>query len=186
MHHRPRGILLAGTPGASVSALWDGTVVTAGEKSFPYGNFVVLEHEGGYSTLYGNLREIWVKEGDEVSRGENIGLLPHTPTARENEAKDKAVAGSSEYEDVVAAAGLNEQDGEPNSASTNSDKQALPSGMLPFRTVAGGIDAVLYGTPDIGEKKIYPSFHEENPLLYLELRRNNRYMDPLLFIEERN
>lgn len=186
LHHRTRGILLAGTPGASVSALWDGTVVTAGEKSFPYGNFVVLEHEGGYSTLYGNLREIWVKEGDEVSRGENIGLLPHTPTARENEAKDKAVAGSSEYEDVVAAAGLNEQDGEPNSASTNSDKQALPSGMLPFRTVAGGIDAALYGTPDIGEKKIYPSFHEENPLLYLELRRNNRYMDPLLFIEERN
>ena len=97
---------------------------------------------------------------------------------------DKAVAGSSEYDDVVAAAGIYEQDGEPNSASTNSDKQALPSGMLPFRTVAGGIDAALYGTPDIGEKKIYPSFHEENPLLYLELRRNNRYMDPLLFIEE--
>lgn len=138
LHRRNRGVFLEGAPGDSVSALWDGVVITAGDKGFPCGSFVVLEHEGGYSTLYGNLRQIWVKEGDEVSRGENIGLLPRVPTARENE---------------------------------------LSSGTLPFHTVVGG-----------GEDRVqaYSPFSKENPLLYLELRRANRYIDPFLFIEERN
>ncbi|MGI5882084.1 MAG: murein hydrolase activator EnvC family protein [Dethiobacteria bacterium] len=138
LHRRNQGAFLEGAPGAAVSALWDGIVLQADREGFPCGSFVVLEHEGGYSTLYGNLRQIWVGEGDEVSRGENIGLLPSTPTSRENGA---------------------------------------PVGTVPFRTVIGGRDE---------HREVYSAFHEENPLLYLELRKANRYLDPFLFIEERN
>ncbi|NLX91863.1 MAG: M23 family metallopeptidase [Firmicutes bacterium] len=191
MHRRTRGVLLAGTPGASVSAMWDGVVVTAGEKSFPYGNFVVLKHEEGYSTLYGNLREIWVKEGEEISRGEIIGLLPHTPAARDGELS-----------------------GDGGSVELNSpDRQAAtPStAELPFHTVVGGsfngrAEEKGVGGKDLqqdkghfsaasdrqsveraeGDSEKDSSFHRGNPLLYLELRQGNRYLDPLLFIGQRN
>jgi len=214
LHHRTRGVLLAGTPGASVSALWDGTVVNAGEKNFPFGRFVILEHEDGYSTLYGNLREIWVKEGDQVNRGENIGLLASAPPAR-----NMTSAGSSG--DKNDAANVNASDSNPLNPAPDSGKAVYASGMLPFQTVMSGFEegevrkflieddqweeinpetdgeilaafGAQPGTGAVGkgekEEKagMYSAFDGENPLLYLELRRDNRYIDPLLFINERN
>ncbi len=214
LHHRTRGVLLAGTPGASVSALWDGTVVTAGEKNFPFGCFVILEHEDGYRTLYGNLREIWVKEGEQVNRGENIGLLASAPSAR-----NMTSAGFSG--DKNDAANVNTSDSNPLNSVPDSGKAVYASGMLPFQTVMSGFEdgevrkflieddqweeinpetdreilaafGAQPGTGAVGkgekEEKagMYSAFDGENPLLYLELRRDNQYIDPLLFINERN
>lgn len=194
MHHRTRGVFLAGTPGASVSALWDGIVVIAGKKSFPYGNFVVLEHEGGYSTLYGNLREIWVKEGEEVSRGENIGLLPHTPAARVNELSKNGVSAeiNSPDREAVSSSGKTTEvsfhtvaGGFKGDAKEKSeDKAADPEKNEGDFSSASGHQSDERAEED--NEKTNSSFHRGNPLLYLELRRDNRYLDPLLFIEERN
>ncbi len=83
LHAFTQGLDLMATPGAPVAALWDGRVSKIGGSgsgdSSPYSQFVVLEHDGGYVTFYGNLREIWVEEGRRVYRGEDLGLLPHLP-----------------------------------------------------------------------------------------------------------
>jgi peptidoglycan DL-endopeptidase CwlO len=58
----------AGTP---VHAAADGTVVKAGYNS-AYGYMVVIEHDGGYSTLYGHNSRMLVSVGDNVKQGEVI------------------------------------------------------------------------------------------------------------------
>ncbi|NOQ24703.1 MAG: peptidoglycan DD-metalloendopeptidase family protein [Bacteroidales bacterium] len=40
-----------------------------------YGRYIVIDHEGGYSTLYAQLSKYNTKEGTEVKRGDVIGYL---------------------------------------------------------------------------------------------------------------
>ncbi len=67
----------SGTP---VAAMNDGTVLLARPLYFE-GNFVVLDHGQGLLTLYLHLSEFKVKEGDEVKRGQEIGLSGGTGRA---------------------------------------------------------------------------------------------------------
>ncbi|MCC5816025.1 MAG: peptidoglycan DD-metalloendopeptidase family protein [Leptospira sp.] len=39
-----------------------------------YGNYIVLEHFGGYYSVYGNIGKILVNEGQNISPGQKIGL----------------------------------------------------------------------------------------------------------------
>jgi murein DD-endopeptidase MepM/ murein hydrolase activator NlpD len=43
-----------------------------------YGNLVVLDHGGGYSTLYGHVSKSLVREGQKVRAGETIALVGST------------------------------------------------------------------------------------------------------------
>jgi hypothetical protein len=58
----------------------DGAVSKAqsgsGERS--YGLYVVIEHSGGKSTLYAHMSQILVKVGDQVTKGQIIGLSGNT------------------------------------------------------------------------------------------------------------
>ncbi len=56
-----------------VYATKDGTVVEAGWRT-TYGRTVVIEHEMGFSTLYGHLSKLLVSEGDKVSAGDLIAI----------------------------------------------------------------------------------------------------------------
>jgi murein DD-endopeptidase MepM/ murein hydrolase activator NlpD len=67
----------SGTP---IAALNDGTVILARPLYFE-GNFVVLDHGQGLLTLYLHLSEFKVHEGDEVKRGQEIGLSGGTGRA---------------------------------------------------------------------------------------------------------
>jgi murein DD-endopeptidase MepM/ murein hydrolase activator NlpD len=67
----------SGTP---IAALNDGTVILARPLYFE-GNFVVLDHGQGLLTLYLHLSEFKVHEGDQVKRGQEIGLSGGTGRA---------------------------------------------------------------------------------------------------------
>jgi murein DD-endopeptidase MepM/ murein hydrolase activator NlpD len=67
----------SGTP---VTAMNDGTVLLARPLYFE-GNFVVIDHGQGLLTLYLHLSEFKVKEGEQVKRGQEIGLSGGTGRA---------------------------------------------------------------------------------------------------------
>ena len=57
-----------------IQAADDGIVVLVGSGPYGYGNYVVLGHQGGLTTLYGHLSKALVKAGDVVSQGQLVGL----------------------------------------------------------------------------------------------------------------
>ncbi len=56
-----------------IKASSGGTVIKAETNNY-YGNFVIIVHNDGLSTLYGHLNEILVKAGDEIKASDIIGL----------------------------------------------------------------------------------------------------------------
>lgn len=68
------GIDIAGAAGTDVIATAAGKVVYAGRKG-PMGNAVILDHGYGVRTHYGHNREIIVKRGDRVTRGQTVAVL---------------------------------------------------------------------------------------------------------------
>ena len=166
LHTMTRGASLAAAPGAPVAALWEGRVGKIGGGDSSYGRSVVLKHSGGYITFYGNLREVWVEEGDRVSRGEHLGLLPHYPPV---EAGPGSTATA--HHPVAAAAPA-------GAAATEAPQQKGKDGgevAVPLKTIHKGM---------IGgemETSAWP-FAAGNPLLYLEVRQGHSYLDPLSFI----
>ena len=67
-----RGIDIAAPAGAPIRAAQSGTVVFSGHLS-GYGNTIILEHAGGYRTLYGHTSRNLVKEGNLISAEQVIG-----------------------------------------------------------------------------------------------------------------
>jgi len=71
---RWNGIGIAAEPGTPVRAVGGGRVVMAGPFE-GYGPSVVISHGGGYYTLYLYLKDIEVREGDDVEAREVIGTV---------------------------------------------------------------------------------------------------------------
>ncbi len=71
------GVDFAGKEGADVIAVAAGVVVFAGARS-GYGQMVEINHGSGYSTRYGHHKELVVKTGDIVRKGEVVGLMGNT------------------------------------------------------------------------------------------------------------
>jgi len=68
------GVDFAGKEGADVVTVAAGVVVFAGPRS-GYGKMVEINHGGGFSTRYGHHKELLVKVGDIVRKGQVIGLM---------------------------------------------------------------------------------------------------------------
>lgn len=49
-----------------------------GQSSNDFGNYVLIDHENGYYTLYGHLDKVNVTSGKRVDIGENIGVMGDT------------------------------------------------------------------------------------------------------------
>lgn len=67
-----RGIDIAAPAGTPIRAAQSGTVVFSGHLN-GYGNTIILEHAGGYRTLYGHASRNLVKEGEMISAEQVIG-----------------------------------------------------------------------------------------------------------------
>lgn len=61
----------AGCNGANVVAANSGTVIKA-TYSTAYGNYIVIDHGGGITTLYAHSSKLLVKQGDYVTKGQTI------------------------------------------------------------------------------------------------------------------
>jgi murein DD-endopeptidase MepM/ murein hydrolase activator NlpD len=71
--HFHTGVDLGGPAGTPILAAADGIVALATSDGIGYGNYVVIVHDGGLTTLYGHLAVIGVKAGDQVHQGQPIG-----------------------------------------------------------------------------------------------------------------
>lgn len=72
------GIDLAGSYGTPIYATADGTVIRAGWNNGGYGNLVEIDHGRGITTRYGHMSAILVREGDHVTRGQQVGRMGST------------------------------------------------------------------------------------------------------------
>jgi LysM repeat protein len=67
---------------------WTGTAVTAADSGYViaassgwnngYGTMVMIDHGSGYVTLYGHLNSIFVRQGESVSKGQQLGTVGNT------------------------------------------------------------------------------------------------------------
>jgi murein DD-endopeptidase MepM/ murein hydrolase activator NlpD len=72
--HFHTGVDVASPQGTPILAADDGVVALVGSGNTGYGNYVVIAHAGGVTTLYGHLLAAAVRQGDRVSQGQTIGL----------------------------------------------------------------------------------------------------------------
>ena len=66
------GIDIQATTGEPVKAADGGTVIYAGSDVAHLGNLLLVQHQGGYITAYGNNEALLVKKGDAVKKGQTI------------------------------------------------------------------------------------------------------------------
>jgi murein DD-endopeptidase MepM/ murein hydrolase activator NlpD len=72
------GINIALPENTPVKAAEDGVVTYAGNELTAYGNLVQVRHPNGYSTVYAHVKELLVKRGDPVKRGQPIARSGQT------------------------------------------------------------------------------------------------------------
>lgn len=73
-----RAIDIAAQTGTFVTAADRGVVIRAGWNNQGYGQFVVIDHNIDYITLYAHLDQVLVKEGEVVGQGQIIGTVGST------------------------------------------------------------------------------------------------------------
>ena len=69
---------IAGQQGNPIFAADHGVVVYAGWNDYGYGEMIVIDHGSGWQTLYAHLSQINVSCGQEVMKGDTIGLMGST------------------------------------------------------------------------------------------------------------
>jgi murein DD-endopeptidase MepM/ murein hydrolase activator NlpD len=72
------GINLAVPEGTPIKAAEDGVVAYAGSELKGYGNLVLIRHANGYVTAYAHAKELSVKRGDQIKRGQVVGKAGQT------------------------------------------------------------------------------------------------------------
>ena len=72
------GINLAVPEGTPIKAAEDGVVAYAGNELKGYGNLVLIRHANGFVSAYANAKELLVKRGDSIKRGQVIANAGQT------------------------------------------------------------------------------------------------------------
>lgn len=71
------GIDIAAPMGTPIYAAAAGTVIFSGQQS-GYGNVIIIDHGGGFTTLYAHQSRLYAGDGQSVSRGDRIGAVGNT------------------------------------------------------------------------------------------------------------
>ncbi len=72
------GVNIAANKGDAVRASQSGQVAFVGAGLKAFGNLVLVKHSGGWITAYAHLDEVTVKEGDQLDRGQVLGVVGQT------------------------------------------------------------------------------------------------------------
>jgi murein DD-endopeptidase MepM/ murein hydrolase activator NlpD len=72
------GINVSVPEGTPIKAAEDGVVAYSGNELKGYGNLVLVRHPNGYVTAYAHAKELNVKRGDQIKRGQVIGKAGQT------------------------------------------------------------------------------------------------------------
>ena len=82
------GIDIGGNYGSPIMAAGAGVVILVSKPvqgqntgGTGYGNYCIIDHGGGYTTLYGHCRSVYVKSGQKVKAGQRIGEMGSTGTS---------------------------------------------------------------------------------------------------------
>ena len=75
------GISIAAPPGADIHSVYDGQVIFA-DYFKGYGNMIIVDHGGGFFSLYAHAAKIMKKVGASVSRNEIVASVGDTDSAR--------------------------------------------------------------------------------------------------------
>jgi murein DD-endopeptidase MepM/ murein hydrolase activator NlpD len=70
-----KGVDISAAPGTGVRSTADGIVVFAAWDAGGYGRLVIVDHGGGIQTYYAHLSKFYVREGQEVRRGDYVGSV---------------------------------------------------------------------------------------------------------------
>ena len=73
-----KGLDIGGKPGDPVLAAASGRVMYTGTGIRGYGKLIVIKHDNNFNSVYAHNREILVKEGQNVTRGQRIAELGDT------------------------------------------------------------------------------------------------------------
>ena len=68
------GLDIGNKTGTPIYAVADGKISSTGQQKY-FGKFIGITHKFGYKTNYAHLHKIYVKEGDEVKRGQIIAEM---------------------------------------------------------------------------------------------------------------
>jgi lipoprotein NlpD len=77
-----KGLNIGGSVGEAVKAAAAGRVVYAGNGLRGYGNLIIIKHNATYLTAYAHNRTLMVKEGDAVTKGQEIAQMGNTDSDR--------------------------------------------------------------------------------------------------------
>jgi septal ring factor EnvC (AmiA/AmiB activator) len=76
-----KGISIAAGAGTEIKAIYDGSVIFA-DYFKGYGNMVIVDHGGGYFSLYAHASKITKKVGAEVARNETLATVGDVDSAK--------------------------------------------------------------------------------------------------------
>ena len=71
----PKGVAIAGNVGQPIVASAAGKVVYSGSALRGYGKLIIIKHDNTYLSVYAHNRELLVKEGERVSKGQKIAEM---------------------------------------------------------------------------------------------------------------
>lgn len=72
------GVDFSAPQGTEIYATGNGKVSEASKSNMGYGNVIEIDHGYGYTTYYAHVRDVRVKKGDEVKRGQVIATVGNT------------------------------------------------------------------------------------------------------------
>ena len=83
-NHTHAGLDIAAPKGTAIKAAASGTVTYAGNAGDGYGNYVIISHGNGVTTVYAHCSSLLVSAGQTVSKGEVIAKVGSTGNSTGN------------------------------------------------------------------------------------------------------